>query len=126
MSNDRQCARPTILVVEDDPLIRLFGADTLIDAGFEVIEAWNADEALSILQARSDINVLFTDVDMPGSLDGLELANIARRLLPQLHIIITSGRRRPAQRQLPKDGRFLEKPYAPDELARDIGAMLAA
>ncbi len=126
MSNDRQYARHTILVVEDDPLIRLLGADMLIDAGFDVIEAWNADEALAILQARSDIRVLFTDVDMPGSLDGLELANIARQKWPHLHIIITSGQRRPAARQLPRDGRFVEKPYAPDALARDIDAMLAA
>ena len=126
MDKNRRSNGPAVLVVEDDPLIRWTGADTLADAGFDVIEAQNADEALVILQARPDILVLFTDVDMPGTLDGLELAAIARRRWPRLHILIASGRRRPQPRQLPQNGRFVPKPYAPEQIARDIGAMLAA
>jgi CheY-like chemotaxis protein len=118
--------RPAVLIVEDDPLIRWSGADTLAEAGFDVIEAGGAEEALAILEGRNDVLVLFTDVDMPGRFDGLELARIAHDRWPWMHIIVASGRRQPGDRQMPDNGRFVAKPYAPEQIARDIDALLAA
>jgi CheY-like chemotaxis protein len=112
--------------VEDDPLIRWSGADTLAEAGFDVIEAGGAEEALAILEGRNDVLVLFTDVEMPGRFDGLELARIAHDRWPWMHIIVASGRRRPSDRQMPDNGRFVAKPYAPEQIARHIDALLAA
>lgn len=118
--------RPAVLIVEDDPLIRWSGAETLGDAGFEVLEAADAEEALTILEARDGVSVLFTDVDMPGPIDGFELARIAAGRWPSMHIIIASGRREFQSRRIPRRGRFVPKPYAPEDIARDIGALLAA
>jgi len=118
--------RPAVLIVEDDPLIRWSGADTLAEAGFDVVEAGDAQEALDILEARNDVLVLFTDVDMPGRFDGLELARIAHDRWPWMHIIVASGRRKPGKRQMPDNGRFVPKPYAPEQIARHIDALLSA
>lgn len=118
--------RPVVLIVEDDPLIRWSGAETLAEAGFEVLEAANAEEALALLDACGGASVLFTDVEMPGPMDGFELAKIAAARWPSMHIIIASGRREPHARRIPRRGRFVPKPYAPEEIARDIGALLAA
>jgi CheY-like chemotaxis protein len=79
--------RPVVLVVEDDFLIRMHAAETIEDAGFEVVEASNADEAVTILEARLDIAVVFTDIRMPGSMDGLKLARAARDRWPPIHIV---------------------------------------
>lgn len=118
--------RPAVLIVEDDPLIRWSGVETLEEAGFEVLEAANADEAVTLLESRNDILVLFTDVDMPGRMDGLELARMAHQRWPWMHIIIASGRREPQRRRMPDNGRFVSKPYAPEEIVRDIDRLLAA
>lgn len=118
--------RPAVLIVEDDPLIRWSGAETLEDAGFDVLEAANADEALAMLEARGGVSVLFTDIDMPGAIDGIELAMTAARRWPHMHIIIASGRRQPQRRHIPHNGKFVPKPYAPEEIARHIDALLAA
>jgi DNA-binding NtrC family response regulator len=115
-----------ILLVEDDPIIRWASSDMLCEEGFCVIEAGDADSALSILHARSDVRVLFTDIDMPGSIDGLELAHKARKLWPELRILVTSGKKAPGQRAMPRDGRFIDKPYAREQIARDIGRMFEA
>lgn len=121
-----RATRPAVLIVEDDPLIRWSGAETLADAGFEVLEAGNGDEALAVLESREDILVLFTDIDMPGELDGLDLAMIAHQRWPWMHIIVASGRREPQRRRIPAHGLFIPKPYAPEEIVRDIDALLAA
>ncbi len=115
--------RPLILIVEDDPLIRWSGAATLEDAGFEVLEAANADDALALLELHGSISVLFTDIDMPGELDGLDLAHIAAHRWPCLHIIVASGRKEPL---MPDNGRFVAKPYMPEQIVRDIDELLAA
>ena len=83
--------RPFILIVEDDYLIRTHAGEVIRDAGFEVVEASNADEAIMILESRRDIRVLFTDVRMPGSMDGLKLAHAVRDRWPPVHIVATSG-----------------------------------
>jgi len=111
--------RHVVLIVEDEPLVRLTGADLLAEAGFEVLEAGNADEALRILEATPEVRVVFSDVEMPGSLDGLGLArNICRRW-PSIGIVLTSGHRIRAE-TIPREGMFLPKPYDGQVLVRHI------
>src|ERR1700728_1148678 len=104
---------PAILIVEDEPLVRLCAVETIETAGFEVIEAANADEAIEILESRNDIRVIFTDIHMPGSMDGLKLAHAVRHRWPPIKIIVTSGREYLSEHDLPEGGRFFPKPYAP-------------
>ena len=85
---------PVVLIVEDEPLVRVGACNMIEDAGFEVIEAASADEAIRILESRSDIRVVFTDVHMPGTMDGLRLAHAVRGRWPPIKIIVTSGRSR--------------------------------
>ena len=111
--------RCVVLIVEDEPLVRVTGADLLAEAGFEVLEAGNADEALRILETTPDVRVVFSDVEMPGSLDGLGLArNICQRW-PSIGIVLTSGHRIRAE-MIPREGRFLAKPYDGQALVRQI------
>jgi CheY-like chemotaxis protein len=105
--------RPVILVVDDETLIRLDAVQIAEDAGFEVLEAANADEAIEILEGRDDIRVVFTDIQMPGSMDGLKLARAVRHRWPPIKIIVTSGRQIPMEQDIPQGGRFLPKPYNP-------------
>ena len=100
---------PIVLVVEDEPLIRHFVRFELEEAGFTVLEAANADRAVALLEARGDIRLIFTDVDMPGSMDGAKLAAAVRDRWPPIHIIITSGKSQPAV--MPKNVVFIPKPY---------------
>jgi CheY-like chemotaxis protein len=109
--------RPVVLVVEDEFLLRMDAADAIGAAGFEVIEAANADEAIEVLEARSDITVVFTDIQMPGSMDGLKLARAVRGRWPPIKIIATSGRLNVGEMDLPEGGRFLPKPYSPAQVA---------
>jgi CheY-like chemotaxis protein len=109
--------RPVVLVVEDDYLLRLDAADMIKAADFEVIEAANADEAIAILESRNDIAVVFTDVQMPGSMDGLRLARAVRGRWPPIKIITTSGQRIVEELDLPEGGRFLPKPYNPTQVS---------
>jgi two-component system, response regulator PdtaR len=102
---------PVILIVEDEFLLRMDSAETLENAGFEVIQAGNADEAISILKARPNIHVVFTDVQMPGSMDGLKLARFVRDRWPPIKIVATSGRVRVGEGDLPAGSVFLPKPY---------------
>ena len=111
--------RHVVLIVEDEPLVRLTGADLLADAGFEVLEAGNADEALRILEATPVVRVVFTDVEMPGSLDGLGLARHICQRWPSIKIILTSGHRIRAE-TIPREGMFLPKPYDGQVLVRHI------
>jgi len=103
--------RPVILVVEDDLLLRMNAADIIRDAGFDVLEASNADEAIIILESRNDISVVFTDVQMPGSMDGLKLARAVRGRWPPIQIVTTSGQCVVQATDMPEGGRFLAKPY---------------
>jgi CheY-like chemotaxis protein len=105
--------RPVVLVVEDDHLLRLDAADMIAAAGFDVVEAANADEAIAILESRNDITVVFTDIQMPGSMDGLKLARAVRGRWPPIKIVTTSGQRIVEEIDLPEGGRFLPKPYSP-------------
>ncbi|HEU0045277.1 response regulator [Sphingomonas sp.] len=100
-----------VLVVDDEPLIRMNAADMLADAGWIAIEAANAAEALVQLAAHPEVTVLFTDINMPGEMDGLDLARRVHDLRPDVHLIITSGKMRPRRDELPGGGEFLGKPY---------------
>ncbi|WP_160004726.1 response regulator [Rhizobium sp. 18055] len=105
--------KPTriVLVVEDEPLIRLFLADVLEDAGFAVLEAGSVLEAVGVLGLRTDIDAVFTDVDMPGGLCGIDLAKMVASTSPHIGIVVTSGRVDVARGELPAEARFLPKPY---------------
>ena len=118
--------RPVVLIVEDEPLVRIGALQNLEEAGFDVIEARNADEAIAILERRPDIHVVFTDIQMPGSMDGLRLAHFVRHRWPPIKIIATSGHAHVTEDDLPKGGRFIPKPYTPDEVARTIRELVAA
>jgi CheY-like chemotaxis protein len=104
---------PTVvLLVEDEPLVRMTAADGLEEAGFHVLEAANADVALKVLEARSDeVQVLFTDVDMPGSMDGMALAEQVHARWPHILLLISSGYARPDPDEIPDHGHFVPKPY---------------
>jgi CheY-like chemotaxis protein len=114
-----------VLVVEDESVLRLDAAETLRDAGFEVVEAADATEALAALERRDDIGVLFTDIDMPGGIDGLELARRVHDRRPRMHLIITSGAVRPRPQDIPDAGSFVGKPYCPNAVADTIRRLLA-
>ena len=100
---------PTVLVVEDETLIRELVAEELEEAGYSVVVANDADQAIAILEARQDIHLVFTDIDMPGSMDGLKLAAAVRDRWPPVHIIITTGKVRPLE--IPANALFIPKPY---------------
>ena len=108
--------RPVVLVVEDEFLLRMDAVDMIAAAGFEVVEAANADEAIEILESRPDITVVFTDIQMPGSMDGLKLARAVRGRWPPIKIIATSGHVHIGKTDLPEGGRFLPKPYSPRQV----------
>jgi CheY-like chemotaxis protein len=107
---------PAVLIVEDEPLVRMGAVNIIENAGFEVIEAASADEAIRILEFRSDVRAVFTDIHMPGSMDGLKLAHAVRNRWPPIKIIVTSGRDLIAEQVLPEGGRFFSKPYNPIEI----------
>src|SRR6202020_328069 len=106
---NRKVEMPTVLIVEDEAIIRDMVAEELEDAGFTVVIAVNADHAISILENRLDIHLVFTDIDMPGSMDGLKLAAAVRDRWPPIHIIITTGKARPLE--IPANALFIPKPY---------------
>lgn len=103
--------RTKILVVEDEALLLFSIADELTEAGFEVFEASNADQAVKQLEQHKDIGLIFTDIDMPGSMDGLKLSAHVRDRWPPIRIVVTSGKLRPPAESLPREGVFLAKPY---------------
>jgi two-component system, response regulator PdtaR len=100
-----------VLIVEDEPLLRELAVEFVEEAGFVALEAGDADEAVALLEARSDIAVLFTDINMPGGMDGLELAHAVRDRWPPIKILVTSGQLRLGPSDLPSNGIFLGKPY---------------
>lgn len=112
------CGRPIVLVVEDEALLRETAVLTIEEAGFDVLEAGSAAEAISILEKRSDTWVVFTDVQIPGSINGLQLAHLIRVRWPAIKVIATSGRLRLRDDDLPPGGRYLHKPYDASQLVR--------
>ncbi len=115
-----------VLVVEDETLIRMDITTLLEDQGFTVYEAADADEAIAILNTHSEIRAMFTDIDMPGTMDGLKLAAAVRDRWPPVQIIVTSGHRQLRDDQLPVQGRFFSKPYDHLRVSSAIREMVAA
>ena len=115
--------RPVVLIVEDEFLIRMDAIDMIRSGGFEVVEANDADEAIEILERRPDITVVFTDVHMPGSMDGLKLAAAVRGRWPPIKIVATSGRANLSAEDLPSGSRFLTKPYSAREIVSTLREM---
>jgi CheY-like chemotaxis protein len=99
-----------VLVVEDEMVLRMRAVDIVEDAGFTAVEAVNADEALSILETRSDIALLFSDIQMPGSMDGLKLAHAVHDRWPSIKIILVSGHVKLSDADKPAESRFFGKP----------------
>jgi CheY-like chemotaxis protein len=106
-----------VLVVEDEPLLRMDAVDMIREAGFDVLEASNADEAILLLETRPDIEVMFTDIDMPGSMNGIKLAHAVRNRWPPIRIIATSGHFAVRGGDLPADVPFIPKPYSSRQVA---------
>lgn len=116
----------SVLVVEDEPLIRMAVIDDLEHAGFNVLEAETTDKALSLLRSHPEIQALFTDVEMPGSMDGLELAGKVHDRWPPIKILVTSGAVRVRSRELPEDARFMPKPYDSGDVISTIRDLVMA
>jgi CheY-like chemotaxis protein len=113
-----------ILIVEDEALLLYSIADELRAAGFVVLEAVNADAAIALLESDPDISLLFTDIDMPGSMDGLKLSAAVRDRWPPVKILVTSGKARIGERELPIGGQFMPKPYSTASVVLSIGSLL--
>lgn len=118
--------KTTVLVVEDETLIRLDIVWALEDAGFEVLEASNVAEAVAAFTEHPEIRAVFTDVDMPGSMDGLKLAAVVYAEWPQTKIIVTSGHRNVKPSDIPTASRFVTKPYSSSTIIANLSEMLAA
>jgi CheY-like chemotaxis protein len=121
----RATKRPAVLIVEDEFLLRMNAVEMIKEAGFEVVEAGNADEAIAILENRLDIRVVFTDIQMPGSMDGLKLAAAVRSRWPPIKIIATSAHCSICEGDLPKGGVFLPKPYTSDRISATLHELTA-
>lgn len=127
MSTERDSQKVLVLLVEDEVLLRMAAALFLEDAGFEVLEAGNADEAIATLEGRDDVRFVFTDIDMPvGSMNGLKLAHTVWNRWPPIRIIIVSGHQAPADVELPQGSRFFAKPYDEAKMVASMLEMLAA
>ena len=123
MAQPRKAGGFAVLVVEDDALLRAEAVDLCIEAGFETYDARNADQAIALLERHPEIHVLFTDIEMEGSMDGLRLAHAVREHWPPVAILVTSGRRNVAKEELPLNGLFFAKPYPPDDIVRALSAI---
>lgn len=117
--------KTVVLVVEDEPLILMNALQIFEDAGFEVVDAYDAEHALIRLTERPDINAIFTDVDMPGRFDGVELAQIVHDRHPNIVIIVTSGAVAVQRDNLPKRSQFVPKPYRGERVVSLIDELLA-
>jgi CheY-like chemotaxis protein len=104
-------ARTVILIVEDEPLLRMAAVDMVEDAGFEAVEAADATEAVRILETRMDIRIVFTDIDMPRGMDGMKLAACIRDRWPPIMIVLTSGHHHAPDVSMPAHSLFFPKPY---------------
>jgi CheY-like chemotaxis protein len=116
---------PVVLVVEDSPIILMNALDLVEAAGFEAVGAGDADEAIAILEARADIRLVFTDVEMPGTIDGMKLAHYIRNRWPPIHLIVASGRVIKEEIELPAGARFFPKPYDNDAIVEEMKRMFA-
>jgi CheY-like chemotaxis protein len=122
----RPLLQSTVLVVEDDEVLRMCAAEVVADAGFTPVEAVNADEAVAILESRSDIALVLTDIQMPGSMDGLGLARTVNDRWPAIKIILVSGRVELSERERPVNSRFFQKPFAMKQMIEGLQEMISS
>jgi two-component system, response regulator PdtaR len=113
-----------VLIVEDEFLLRMDAVDFMGGYGFIMYEAGNADEAIVLLELHHDIRAVFTDINMPGSMDGLKLAHYVQGRWPPIKLIITSGQARPLADDMPTGSWFVAKPYQIEKVAADLRAMI--
>lgn len=121
---DRSNVRAVVLVVEDEMLLRMRAVDMVEDAGYTSVEAVDADEAMAILKSRSDIALLFTDIQMPGSMDGLKLAQTVRNRWSPVKIILVSGQLELTDIDLPSGSRFFGKPLEAEVMITQMRNMI--
>lgn len=115
-----------VLIAEDETLVRMMAAELLNDAGFQVIEAANGEEALGFINREgAEISLLFTDISMPGRIDGFQLAHYIRDVWPGIALLITSAGERPLATKMPIGSRFLPKPYIPAQVVTQARALTA-
>jgi CheY-like chemotaxis protein len=124
MMTDKTATQPMALVVDDEELLRVYAAGLLEEHGFEVVEASDAASALKALEDHREVRLLFTDIQMPGQLDGMGLAREVHARWPNVLLVIASGRQRPPRADIPDDGRFIEKPYRPNELFEEVDDLM--
>ena len=117
---------PIVLVVEDEMVLRMRAVDIVVDAGFVPLEAVSADEAMEILESRDDISLLFTDIQMPGSMDGLKLAHAANTRWPNLKIILVSGQIAVTDEDKPIDSQFFPKPLEIEQMVLELQRMIGS
>jgi CheY-like chemotaxis protein len=117
---NRNANANVVLVVDDEMFARLFAVQIFLDEGFTVLEAADAEEGLSVLDRNEDVGLLFTDINMPGALDGLQLAERVRRVRPDIALVATSGSAGPIGGALPSGSRFIPKPYTAHALMTAI------
>ena len=124
MALDHSSVPAVVLVVEDEMLLRMRAVDIVEDAGYTSVEAVDADEAVAILESRSDIALLFTDIQMPGSMDGLGLARSVHDRWPPIKIILVSGQVKPTSTVIPPDSRFFGKPLEDEAMIAQLQSMI--
>jgi CheY-like chemotaxis protein len=117
--------RGAVLVVEDHPLVRMAVVEVMIEAGFEVLDASGPGEAIRMLEARPDIHLVFTDAEMPGTMDGIELAHYIRNRWPPVKLIVVSGKKEIASEELPAGARFFHKPYRETSIVEAMVGMFS-
>jgi len=117
---------PAILIVEDNLVIRMDLVDQAERDGFTVFEAGTADQAIAILEAQPAIRLVFTDIEMPGSMDGLKLVAYVRRRWPPIKLMVASGKVQCRDADLPEGGLFFPKPYHPAQVSKAMHSLLAA
>ncbi len=118
--------KPVVLIVEDSAIIRMSAVDLVLSAGYEALEAGNADEAIRILEGRDDIDLVFTDVQMPGTMDGIKLSHYIRDRWPPLKLIVASGAAIVEESMLPVGSRFFSKPYDDLTITEAMARLLAS
>lgn len=126
MAGSPNRSQSVVLIVEDEPLLRMLAMDVVEEAGFVALEADDAYEAVALLESRPDISVLFTDVNMPGSVDGLKLAHAVRDRWPRIKILVVSGEVRLQQSELPSNSCFVGKPYRAAAMVEELRSLVGS
>ncbi|MDQ0510693.1 response regulator [Ancylobacter amanitiformis] len=117
--------KAVILIVEDSAIIRMSAVDLVLSAGYLALEAGSAEEAIQILESRADVDLVFTDVQMPGTMDGVRLSHYIRERWPPVKLIVASGKAIVAESHLPEGSRFFSKPYNDHAITDTIGRLLS-